>query len=307
MNMKTMNKNLSLGFVVCGLLSAVSPVLADDASDKLPPSGTVYDKVRGELSVGTKAPTRERMVNAIKSATPTQLQAMLEYGQRVECFECIPLLEQKLLSSNSSDVREIAAWWLRQRAFGFGPVMVHMQKVVVGDQDPVQRARAAQALGEFLDPHALPALKKAASSDGDADVRISAVRALGRLNAVAGNDTLISALSDSEAGVRRAALEQLPRVNFFHDDAALVARLGDSSAPVRRLAAQLVGERKIDGALDALLGMLMTDDDASVRQAAAIALGRLGGSDAFAALADAKKSEKDDRVLDAIDIAARMH
>jgi HEAT repeat protein len=275
------------------------------SAEELPPSGTVYDKQRGELSVGTAAPTRERMVNAVRSASPTALAAILEYGQRVECFECIPLLEQKLLSSNDAQVREMAAWWLRQRAFGFGPVMVNMRAVATGDADPVRRARAATALGEFLDPNGLPTLQKVAK-DAQPEVRVAAVRALGRLNVVAGNETLVVALKDASADVRRAALEQVLRVNFFRDDAAIVARLADDSASARRMAAQIAGELRIADALDPLLGLLMTDDDASVRQAAAIALGRLGDADARDALNDARRSEKDSGVLDAIDVAQRM-
>lgn len=291
---------------VAAVLASIASAFAEDSPSALPLPGTVYDRTRGELSVGTQAPTRERMVNAIKSAAPSALYSMLEYGQRVECFECIPLLEQKLLSSDAARVREIAAWWLRQRAFGFGPVMVHMQKVIASDPDPVRRARAAEALGEFLDPHGLPALAKAALKDANITVRATAVRALGRLNAVGGNDALRAAMADADAGVRRAALEQVLRVNFFRDDAAVVARLADSSADVRRIAAQLAGEQRIGDALFPLLGLVMTDEDPSVRQAAAFALGRIGGSDAFAALADAKRAERNPGVLDAIDVAERM-
>ncbi len=289
---------LGLGCCLCLLPSVAA------AGD--PKQNVVYDKQRGELSPGTQAPTRERMVNAIKSAPSTTLYAMLEYGERVECFECIPLLADKLLSSSDPQVREISAWWLRQRSFGFGPVMVRMQSVVANDKNPVMRARAAQALGEFLDPHGLPSLAQAATKDSDVSVRSAAVVALGRLNAVGGNDALRSALTDKDASVRNAALQQVLKVNFFHDDAALLGRLADKDANVRRAATQLVGELQVTAALDPLLGLLMTDDDARVRQAAAISLGKLGGSDAFAALADAKKLEKDDGVLDAIDVASHM-
>jgi len=266
----------------------------------------VYDRARGELSVGTGAPARERMVNAIKSASPTALYAMLEYGERVECFECIPLLEKKLLNSDNAQTREISAWWLRRRSFGFGPIMKRMKADAVESRDPVMRERALQALGEFLDPHALDTLKQAATSDGSASVRAAAVRALGRLNASDGNAALSQALSDSDASVRKAALAQVLKVSFFRDAAALIARLDDSDADVRRASAQLVGQLKIQDALDPLLGMLMTDDSAQVRQAAAIALGKLGGSDAQDALADARKLEQDDGVLGAIEIASRM-
>ena len=266
----------------------------------------VHDRERGELSPGTGAPTRERMVNAIKSASPTALYAMLEYGERVECFECIPLLADKLLSSDNAQTREISAWWLRRRSFGLGPIMVRMRKVIETDADPVMRSRAAEALGEFLDPHAVPSLEKAVMEDRAVDVRKAAVRALGRLNAVAGLPSLTAALEDEDASVRKAALEQVTRVNFFADDAALIARLADEDAAVRRAAAQLAGERRIADTVDPLMGLLMTDESPQVRQAAAISLGRIGGSDAREALRDAQKVEDHDLVRGAIDVALRM-
>ena len=289
---------LSLCLLIAGSAFAEPETMA--------PEVKVYDRARGELSVGTGAPGRERMVNAIKSASPTALYAMLEYGERVECFECIPLLEKKLLQSDNAQTREIAAWWLRRRSFGFGPIMKRMKTAAIEHSDPVMRERALQALGEFLDPYALPTLEQAATKDSQVSVRVAAVRALGRLNASAGNATLSKALSDSDAAVRKAALSQVLKVSFFRDGAALIARLDDSDADVRRTAAQLSGELKIQDALDPLLGLLITDDSAQVRQAAAIALGKLGGSAAQEALADAKKLEKDDGVLGAIDIATRM-
>jgi hypothetical protein len=291
---------LTACLLACVLLSTT--VFAEDA-----PEHVVYDREKGELSVGTGAPSRERMLNAIKSASPTSLYAMLEYGERVECFECIPLLEKKLLSSDNAQTREIAAWWLRRRSFGFGPIMVRMRKTAVESADPVQRERALQALGEFLDVHALPTLEKAATADGEVSVRVAAVKALGRLNAAAGNGVLSKALGDSDAKVRKAALDQVLKVGFFRDAAAILARLDDSDAGVRRASAQLAGEMGIQDAIGPLMGLLMTDDSAQVRQAAAIALGKLGGGDALAALDDAHTTEKDEQVAGAIDIARRMH
>ena len=125
----------------------------------------VYDKERGELSPGTGAPSSERMVNAIRSAPPGALYAMLEYGERVECYECMPLLEQKLLDSDEPDVREIAAWWLRRRPFGYGRAAVAMRTAVIEEDDAVRRSRAAEALGEFMDVRGLAALSQAAMED----------------------------------------------------------------------------------------------------------------------------------------------
>lgn len=290
--------------VMCMLAMCLSTASAL-ADDTLTPV-VVYDRERGELSPGTGAPKRESMVNAIKSASATRLYATLEYGERVECFECIPLLSQKLLQSNDPQVREISAWWLRRRSFGFGPVMVKMQKVAVEDSDPEQRARAVAALGEFLDPHGAATLGQVAKDDSEASVRVAAVRALGRLNVVTGHAALSGAFSDPDASVRQAALEQVLKVNFFDDEAGLIGTLADDDAGVRRTAAQLVGELRLGSAVEPLLGVLMTDDSAQVRQAAAIALGRIGGAEAGAALADAKTMEQDAAVKNAIDIATRM-
>ena len=292
--------NWSFAFV---LLVAGAPQGA--RADELTPV-VVYDRERGELSVGTGAPKREYMVNAIKSASPSRLYATLEYGERVECFECIPLLADKLLSSDHAQTREIAAWWLRRRSFGFGRVMEKMQNVAQSDSDPERRARAAAALGEFLDPHAAQTLTKVATEDDDASVRVAGVRALGRLNTIQGTSALSAALRDADAGVRLAALQQVLKVSFFRDGAALLQAVADDDVRVRRTAAQLVGELRLLAAVEPLLGVLITDDSVQVRQAAAIALGRIGGGEAEAALSDAQGVESDEAVKQAIAIALQM-
>ena len=282
-------------------LMALAPHVQADGATQV----VVFDRARGELSPGTEAPTPERMVNGIKSASPTAMTALLEYGERVECFECIPLLQAKLLDSNKPQVREMAAWWLRKRPFGYARAAVKMREVALQDADPVRRARAAEALGEFMDVKGLPALQQA-TLDDSADVRASAVRALGRLNAVGGHAALVAAFEDDDATVRRAALDQVTKVVFFKDPDAVAARLQDDDASVRLRAAQLVGEMKISSGADALTGLLANDDHANVRQAAAWALGRVGGSAAHDALTSAQTSEKDRGVKDAISIALQM-
>jgi HEAT repeat protein len=266
----------------------------------------VYDRVRGELSPGTDAPKLETMMNAIRSASPTALTAVLEYGSRTECLECIPLLQTKLLASREPKVREMAAWWLRQRPFGYGRVAVAMRKAAVEDADPERRARAAEALGEFLDVRGLPALEHAATEDSSADVRLRAVRALGRLNAREGQAVLAASLEDTDVRVRRAAIDQVLRLNDWQDTDAVIARLQDDDVQVRVRAAKLSGSLGLTGAQQKLIDVLQHDSAPMARQAAAWALGRLGGGDAKQALTQARASEKDDSVLDALDVAVRM-
>ena len=300
----TMNKTGKRSrYVFWIVLLALAPHVQ---ADSVAPQAVVYDRERGELSPNTEAPSPERMVNAITSSSPTHMTALLEYGERVECMECIPLLQKKLLDSGEPRVREIAAWWLRKRPFGYARAAVKMRQVAMSDADPVRRARASEALGEFMDVKGLPALEHAAMLDDSSDVRLAAVRALGRLNARSGHPTLVAAFEDEDAQVRRAALDQVTKLVFFKDADAVVARLSDGDAGVRLRAAQLVGELKTQSGASALGEVLAKDGDARVRRAAAWALGRLGGADARSALSKAKGSEKDPGVSDAISVALQM-
>lgn len=284
-----------------GLLLVPLSVHADD-----PRQHVVYDRARGELSVGTEAPTPAHMVTAIESASAGALTAMLEYGERVECMECIPLLAKKLMTSGDPQVRRMAAWWLRRRPFGYARIAVQTRETLMRDADPVRRARAAEALGEFLDARGLPALTHAVESDAEVDVRLAAVRALGRLNARAGHEVLATALQDEDASVRRAALDGALRSTFWSQPDAVRESLSDADPAVRMRAAQVVGERKIDGASEALMSLLRDDEVAAVRKAAAWALGRVGDNAAQAAMRTAQEEEEDPGVVDALAIALRM-
>jgi HEAT repeat protein len=299
----TMKSNTRSHYVFWLALLAIAPHVHADGDGG---PAVVYDRVRGELSPNTEAPSPERMVNAITSGSPTKMTALLEYGERVECMECIPLLQKKLLESDKPQVREMAAWWLRKRPFGYGRVAVQMRDVAVNDSDPVRRARAAEALGEFMDVKGLPALQNAAMLDDARDVRLAAVKALGRLNARAGHPAVVAAFEDEDAQVRRAALDQVTKLVFFADRDAVAAKLDDDDAGVRLRAAQLVGELRAQSATAGLADLLANDAQAGVRQAAAWALGRVGGAAARSALQAAKGSERDPGVSDAIDVALQM-
>lgn len=290
-------------FSSLGLVSGLASTASAQSSDGY---AVVYDRARGELSVGAQAPTRAAMVSTIRSGTPNAISAILEYGERVECHECVALLEAKLLDDPSADVRRMAAWWLRRRPFAVGAVMDRMVTVLAGDPSEVRRGRAADAIGELLDPNGVDPLVTAASTDASSIVRASSVRALGRLNHPGALSVIAAALEDSDVEVRRAALSVVLRVNFFSDQAALIGCLADSAADVRKRAALILGEMRASSAGSPLAGLLLGDSDRDVRQAAAWALGRIGGGVAVDALTQASGSERDSLVRDAIRIARQM-
>lgn len=295
-------KTIHTPWIVVLCLGLGSFATADSIEGTVP----VYDRERGELSIGTSAPTRAGMLAAIENPNmSTRLFATLEYGERVECHECVPGLQRMLLEDANPKNREIAAWWLRRRPFAIGAIMNRMRVTLETDSDPVRRARAAEAIGEFLDPNGFDTLETAASDD-DATVRAAAVKALGRLNHPSSGTVIATALADSNADVRSAALASVSKVTFFTESDAVVPTLGDAEADIRRRGALLVGQLEVESAVSDLSALLASDTDRDVRQAAAWSLGKIGGSDARSALASAVDTETDRLVLDAIEIARQM-
>ena len=301
------------------LFSAAAPAMVDAQDVPRPPVWAegelrVHDRARGELSPETQVPAQEELMNAITTTTSaSRLQSLLEYGERVECMSCVPLLEERLLSDPDQGVREIAAWWLRRRPFAIGAVMVHMRTVLAdAAETPVRRARAAEALGGLMDYHAVPHLGAAVMGDSDATVRAAAVRGIALINVPAGLTFLSAALADPDVSVQEAALGSILRVNFFRDHEALMPLLGSDEDHIRRRAASVIGSLRVAEAVPVLAAMLRGDTSESVRVQAAWALGRAGGSDARAALVEVQTAERalgatgSQRVLDAIEIALRM-
>jgi hypothetical protein len=308
--MKTFSK-IALGPLALshvGLAAALAvlaaPALAQETLDPMPG----HDRERGEFSPGTEAPTAADLEAAIGNVSPERLFGMLEYGERVECPGCMPLLEEQILTSSDARVREISAWWIRRHPFGFAAVFRDMRAVLAEDGDSVRRARAAEAIGEFMDWHGVEYLTAAVSTDSAVEVRVAAVRGLGRINAPGAVTGIVAAFEDDDASVRRAAIEQVAIVNFYREFDPLIGRLGDDDAGVRRAAALQLANfgGQVADAVPALSAMVVGDEDVMVRQAAAYTLGRIGTADAAAALREARDLETERAVLDAITVALRM-
>jgi len=240
---------------------------------------------------------------------PMQIWKVLEHGERVECLDCIPRVKE-LLWENDSRTREISAWWLRRRIFGvFGPGEVYEQVLTTlheSDDDRL-RAYAAEAVGEFLVASGVPHVAQAAVEDDAAEVRVSAVHALTRLNHEGPNGELAIALGDNDPSVRLAALHGALRVHVFSGIDAVVALIDDPSADVRRKAARTLGSM---GASDAVMGLVLltspeTESDPSVRAAAVTALGRIADASARPSVVAAEE-DPDQFVRDAARIALRQ-
>lgn len=241
---------------------------------------------------------------------PTEIWRALEHGERVECLDCIPFVS-KLLYADDAKTREISAWWLRRRIFGvFGPGEVYSRLIEALNDKSVpepRRAHAAEALGEFLSAAGTPHVAEASVQDTSALVRRAAVRALQRLNSAGPNGELAVALADPDEGVRLAALHASTRINVFSDLDQIALRIDDASSSVRVRAVEALGALRARDAVVALIAKLSPDNEAtaSVRAAAAAALGELGDPAARPALQEAYGSDSDRFVRDAARVALR--
>lgn len=249
--------------------------------------------------------TGDRIKSVAASGSMMAIWETLEHGERVECIDCIPYVEPLLYDANPR-TREIAAWWLRRRVFGvFGPGEVYERTVqtLATDTDPVRRAYAANALGEFLALPGIDACAKAIERDSNPTVRAAAAGALGRLNDD-GKGALGKALADVDPRVKLSALKSASRINAFKDAPAVVKLTSDADASVRRASAELLGSMRASEGLDGLMA-LAKDPDANVRNAACHALGALHDPKARGVLEDVAKNDPHALVRDQAQIALR--
>ncbi len=246
----------------------------------------------------------------VGSVAPTEIWRTLEHGEKVECLDCIPSVS-KLLYDGNEKTREISAWWLRRRIFGvFGPGEVYSQVVdTLGDgaQPERRRAHAAEAIGEFLVRAGQAPLARAILEDESPLVRRSAVRALERMNSEGPAGELSEALADPDEGVQLAAVHASTRVNVFTGVPQLAALVDDGSSAVRTGAIEALGALRSRDAVVTLIAKLSADNEpaASVRAAAAAALGEIGDPSARDALRASVDGDADRFVRDAARVALR--
>jgi HEAT repeat protein len=295
-----------------GLLASLAIAFASlasgrDATADLATNVASTQKIYGNIppDQAEHISTVDRIKSAAAGGSMMAIWETLEHGEKVECLECVPAIAELMYDANPR-TREIAAWWLRRRVFGvFGPGQIYEQTIVnlKTKEDPVLRAYAAEALGEFLAAPGVDAVATAAVQDSAPVVRAAAVKALGRLNDD-GKGAIGKAFLDGDKNVRLAAIQSAGRINTFADASGLVRLTRDPDVVVRRNAAELLGNVKSAESVDGLIA-LTADPDANVRNAAAHALGALRDPKARPALEALANGDPNGLVRDQAQIALR--
>ncbi len=291
----------------CGLLFGAAMLSGHDAQGQSAPApragtGSVYGNDLGKTSV-EQLSSNDEIMRAVAGGAPSRIWAVLEHAERVDCLSCIPAVEPLLYDSHAQ-TREIAAWWLRKRVFGvFGPGQAYEKTVntLKSDPNPVHRAYAASALGEFLTVAGVKHCAEALKSDSDETVRAAAARALGRIGIDKG--ALAAAMSDGSPRVKIAVLDAASRMN--QKFTAVGVGLADADPVVRKRAAEVAATHRATDQVGTLIALAQGDADAEVRLAAAHSLGALHDASARPALEQIAQKDSSGLVRDQARIALR--
>jgi len=139
---------------------------------------------------------------------------------------------------------------------------------------PDRQALLLLALADRSDDAVLPAVLRAAQS-GPKKLRIAAVSVLECLGNISCVPVLLDAAVEGDAELAQTAKATLARLPGKDVDGDLLARLPQAAGKMRQVLIELVGQRRIDGALPAIVPSV-EDADAGVRGAAVQAIGVIG-------------------------------
>jgi HEAT repeat protein len=152
----------------------------------------------------------------------------------------------------------------------------------MGRSSPERQPLLLLAVADRNDTAASAAVLEAAKG-GAKKARIVAIGALERQGNVSSLPVLLEAAVNGDADVAHAALGALTRLPGNDVDAEVLARLPESRGKTRQVLIDLVGRRRIEQALPAIVGFA-GDPDAGVRSAAIQVIGGLGGEEQAATL-----------------------
>jgi len=139
-------------------------------------------------------------------------------------------------------------------------------------------------LGKRGDPSAIPALS-AAANDGEKSVRIAAIRAMPQIGHASAVPALTDLLGATDSEISQAAQEALAAIPGDEADNAIMAMLDSGETAPRLMALELIGRRRMNSSVPALL-KAAAGTDAKVRPAALKRVGELGRPTEFSPLLD---------------------
>jgi len=218
-----------------------------------------------------------KILGAYNNGSSDAIVAELERAENLPCNSICVDFVATLTQDDRYEVRQAAAWWFARRPGPAGALRQDAIDTLTTTTDTIEARNAADVLGTFERPVAIPVLTGAiARTDLGVEARVAIARALGDIGHPAAISGIGIALSDSDAGVRLQAVEAWGQIRFQTDAAPVVALATDSDVLVRRAAIGIIGKFADATARGALEDAVVNDDDPAVRRNAAWSLGRIG-------------------------------
>ncbi len=221
-------------------------------SDPDPAIRRVSAEILGSLPVPEATPA---LMNALADSDAHVRQASLRALAQARAAPA--LLEVAMcLTDSELEVRAQAVETLHRLAGGARGLIAHLQPLL-DDPAPAVQARAAVALlRSGANSQARDLLRNMAAL-GDTEARVSALTALGDWGDAEAFELVAVELEDADAppAARRAAAQALARVDAKRSLEWLVRALGDEDASVREAAATAIGQMG-SSALEAAVGAL---------------------------------------------------
>lgn len=218
-----------------------------------------------------------RLRAAFEAGNPPERHAVIRRARRVESTAILPLLREALADEESSVSLEAADALLERRDEASLEVILEW----LGSTDEAPRILAIRAVGRFRVESERATIERMLA-DRDAEVRRAVIDALDELGN--GGPALCRALGDTDANLRVAAAEALGRLADPATEPALVGATRDVDARVR--AAAIAAVSRIPGADATTLGLAgLEDRDADVVESSVRLLGRSGSVEVVPALA----------------------
>jgi HEAT repeat protein len=238
---------------------------------------------------------------AVQSGSVDAIVAELEKSEELPSLGAIQVV-MPLVDHDSYRVRDAAGWWLTRRGVRV-QVLANMTARLQG-ADPIAARNAGDVLAAMRDFSTVPALSAFMAKPLDEDSGIAVARALGAIGHPTALNALATGMGSTLAGVRAQSVASLrdlraPKgATVAGSITTVLPLLTDGDANVRRQAIITVGflggnGADKTGAVTALASAATGDPSATVRKAAAWALGELKDGSARAALTQAQANDSD--------------
>lgn len=230
-----------------------------------------------------KGASYQSIANAIATGNRDSIIAEIERSETLPCAPCIDLVTP-LVDHDDAAVRDVAAWWLADRAIR-DQIRDQMYERLNGN-DSIKARNAAEVLGRFGHPEALMPLEIAIHDDSlSEEARAAAAAAVGRIGDYRGKAILEAAMTSESAAVRQAAARGAREIRGNLEGVALLGLLHDDDEDVVREAVLSVGAVREKSAVADLIDVVSDVNlSPSTRKHAAWALAKLGDGKARDAL-----------------------